>query len=521
MPDYDVIVIGAGHNGLATATLLRRAGHSVLCLEKNHYVGGMCSTVELFDGYKFEIAGSTMFPLAKQVVDDLQLHAHGFEPIEHEVMSCNIGDPGDPPVILYSDPIRAAQHMIEVHGADAAEGMLRLLAYVKAPADAMDRFTPLAKPKRLSDVIANAATSAEQEAIKTAFFGSAMDVIGKFFPDPGKHRVIRAFLAFLAVQSAYKGPYTPGSAACLAYSLATPPDGQLMHKLKGGLGAVSIGLGKYFEELGGELRIHASVERILTERGRAAGVELRGGERITADTVVSNLDPTSTFLRLMDPSSLPGDFVDAIKAIDHRGAYIQIQLALSELPEFTEEWAFLNEGEMRGQMGIFNSAELLEHNWDQCRRGQVPDDVCVGFQIPSVLDSDLAPAGRHAATLYAYYFPVTAPRSEHGRLKDLMAERVIEKVTRYAPNFREAILHQATFAPYHYESMFGCTNGDFTHGLIHPDQLLEFRPVLGSEGGYRTPIPGLYMCGSSCYPGPGVTFLPGYNCAHIVLEDVG
>ncbi len=129
--------------------------------------------------------------------------------------------------------------------------------------------------------------------------------------------------------------------------------------------------------------------------------------------------------------------------------------------------------------------------------------------------------GHHAATLYAYYFPVTAPRSEHGRLKDLMAERVIEKVTRYAPNFREAILHQATFAPYHYESMFGCTNGDFTHGLIHPDQLLEFRPVLGSEGGYRTPIPGLYMCGSSCYPGPGVTFLPGYNCAHIVLEDVG
>jgi phytoene dehydrogenase-like protein len=521
MPDYDVIVIGAGHNGLATATLLRRAGLSVLCLEKNRYVGGMCSTVELFDGYKFEIAGSTMFPLADQVVEDLQLHAHGFEPIEHEVMSCNIGDPGDPPVILYSDPMRAAQHMIEVHGAEAAEGLMRLFEYVKAPADAMDRFTPLAKPKRLSDVIANAATAAEREAIKTTFFGSAMDVIGKFFPDPGKHRVIRAFLAFLAVQSAYKGPYTAGSAACLAYSLASPPGGQLMHKLKGGLGAVSIGLGEYFEELGGELRLHTSVERILNEGGRAVGVELQGGERITARSVVSNLDPTSTFLRLMDAADLPSDFVDAIEAIDHRGAYVQIQVALSELPEFTEEWAFLNEGEMRGQMGIFNSAELLEHNWDQCRRGQVPDDVCVGFQIPSVLDPDLAPEGHHAATLYAYYFPVTAPRSEHGRLKDLMAERVIEKVTRYAPNFRESILHQATFAPYHYESMFGCTNGDFTHGLIHPDQLLEFRPVLGSEGGYRTPIAGLYMCGSSCYPGPGVTFLPGYNSAHIVLEDMG
>ena len=125
-----------------------------------------------------------------------------------------------------------------------------------------------------------------------------------------------------------------------------------------------------------------------------------------------------------------------------------------------------------------------------------------------------------AATLFAYHFPVTAPRSEHGRLKDLMAQRIIDKVTRYAPNFRESILHQATFAPYHYESMFGCTNGDYCHGLIHPDQLIEFRPVMGSDGGYRTPVAGLYMCGSGCAPGPGVTFLPGYNSAHAILEDL-
>ena len=108
MPDHDVIIIGAGHNGLTAGNLLARAGLDVLCIEKNRFVGGMASTVELFDGYKFEIAGSTLFPLAKQVVDDLQLHAHGFEPIEHEVMSCNIGDPGDPPVILYSD--RSGRH---------------------------------------------------------------------------------------------------------------------------------------------------------------------------------------------------------------------------------------------------------------------------------------------------------------------------------------------------------------------------------------------------------------------------
>ena len=520
MADYDAIIVGAGHNGLATATLLQRGGMRVLCIEKNKYVGGMCSTVELFDGYKFEIAGSTLFPLADAVVEDLQLHQHGFNPIQHEIMSCNIGDPGDPPVILYVDGMRQAQHIVEMHGADAAKGMLDLFQYVQGPAKAMNRFEPLAKPKRLSDILAAAKPGEEREAIKRVFFGSAMDILDQFFPDPGKHKVMRAFLAFLSVQSAYKGPYTPGSAACLAYSLAIPPGGQLMHKLKGGLGAVSEGLADYFQELGGELRLHTTVEKILTEHGNAAGVELHGGERVTSRVTVSNLDHTSTFTRLMDEADLPADFIYAIRQIDHRGAYVQMQVALSELPEFTEEWAFLNEGEMRGQMGIFNSAELLEESWDACRRGRVPDDVCIGFQIPSLLDDSLAPPGKHAATLFAYHFPVTAPRSEHGQLKDVMAERIIDKITRYAPNFRESILHQATFAPYHYESMFGCTNGDFCHGLIHPDQLIEFRPVMGADGGYRTPVPALYMCGSGCAPGPGVTFLPGYNSAHVILEDL-
>jgi phytoene dehydrogenase-like protein len=143
------------------------------------------------------------------------------------------------------------------------------------------------------------------------------------------------------------------------------------------------------------------------------------------------------------------------------------------------------------------------------------------MQIPSVLDPDLAPPGRHAGTMFAMYFPCEAPREEHGRLKDEFAERIVAKMTRYAPNFRDSILHQATFAPYHYESMFGCTGGDFCHGLIHPEQMLDFRPVPGWGGGYRTPIEDLYLCGAGCHPGPGVTFLPGYNAAHVVLDDLG
>jgi len=521
VPDHDVIIIGAGHNGLTTASLLARAGLDVLCIEKNRYVGGMASTVELFDGYRFEVAGSVLFPIAPYVVEDLDLENCGLEPIEREIMSTNIGDPGEPALHMYADPMRMVQHLVDDHGADAAAGFAGLAAYLQGPAGALDRFNPRRPPRSLGQIFDAAKSVEEKNALRTVFFGSVMDVIDKFFPDPSRHKILRTMLAFLAVNSTFRGPYTPGSATCLAFALAAPENGWIMHKLQGGIGSLTKGLARKLEERGGRVRIHETVSRILVEHGQAVGVELANGERITARRVVSNLDPTSTFLRLMDESQLPDDYVEGIKAIDHRGAYIQMQVALDELPEFAGEFEWLNEGDIRQSVSIFNSPELLQENWVECRRKQVPTDPIVGMQIPSVKDSSLAPAGKHAGTIFAMYFPCEAPREEHGRLKDIMAERIIDKMTRYAPNFRDAIHNQATFAPYHYESMFGCTDGDFCHGLIHPEQMLDFRPVPGWQGGYRTPIEHLYLCGASCHPGPGVTFLPGYNSAHVIMEDLG
>jgi len=521
MPDHDVVIVGAGHNGLTAANLLARHGVDVLCIEKNRYVGGMASTVELFDGYRFEIAGSVVFPIAPYVVEDLDLRRCGLEPIEREIMSTNIGDPGDAALHMYADPVKMLGHLARDHGPDAAEGFMKLAAFVQGPAAALDRFNPCAPPRTLGQIFDAAKSVEERNGLRLLFFGSVMDVVDRFFPDPGKHKVIRTMLAFLAVNSTFRGPYTPGSAACLFYALAAPADGWMMHKLRGGIGALTQGMARKLEERGGKILLHRTVTRILVEGGRAVGVELADGERITAHKVVSNLDPTSTFLRLMGEHELPADYVAGIRAIDHRGAYVQMQVALAELPEFAGEFAWLNEGDYRASTSIFNSPELLQENWVECRRKQVPRDPCVGFQIPSVLDPGLAPPGRHAGTLFAMYFPCEAPREAHGRLKDEMAERIIDKLCRYAPNFRDVILHQATFAPYHYESMFGCTGGDFCHGLIHPEQLVEFRPIPGWQGGYRTPVQDLYLCGASCHPGPGVVFLPGYNGAHVVLADLG
>ncbi len=229
----------------------------------------------------------------------------------------------------------------------------------------------------------------------------------------------------------------------------------MMHKLRGGIGSLTKGMARKFEERGGKLLLHESVTRILVEGNRAVGVEVGGwGARITAGKVLSNLDPTSTFLRLMDESQLPADYVAGIKAIDHRGAYIQIQVALSELPEFAGEFAFLNEGEPALEL-----LDLQQSRAAATELGRVSTQA--GCRAIPASASRFRPCWipiwrRRAATRERSTRCTSrceAPRAEHGRLKDEMAERVIEKVCRYAPNFRDTILHQATFAPYHYESM--------------------------------------------------------------------
>jgi phytoene dehydrogenase-like protein len=519
MPDYDAIVIGAGHNGLTAAAVLQRGGLNTLCLEKNHYSGGMAATVELFDGFRFEIAGSVLFPLPAQIYDDLGLDACAT--VDTEVMSVNLGTPEEEPYIFYRDLEQMMNHISEKHGAEAMLGMAQLLEWTSGPAKAMGRFDVRQPPKSLDEMFACASNEAERIAIHEMMFGSCMDVIGKYFPDKEKHRMLRGMLAFLAVNSTYRGPYTPGSAMCLAFALATHSDIPMMKKLDGGIGALAKHIQGIFESHGGELRLKTKVERIVTEGGRVTGVELKGGDVITAPVVVSNLDPGVTFTKLLDPEAMPADLVARVGNVDHRAAYVQMHFALDGLPEYAPPNDFMNSPALQGSLGLFGSPEEMQRDWEDCRRGLVPQNPSMGLQIPSVYDPSLAPEGKHAASAFAMYFPVEVDRSEHGRLKDEMAERVIDRLTQLAPNFRDLIIRHTTFASFHFDTMFGAPTGDFCHGLLHPDLMGPFRP--GPKGWNDMPVPvdGLYLGGAGCYGGPGVTFIPGYNAAYQALEDAG
>jgi len=519
--DLDVIVIGAGHNGLAAAALLAKRGLRVLCLEKNDYAGGMAGTREILTGCRNDVGASLLFPLARGLAEELELSRYGVEFIDLPIMATNLNSASAPPAVFYSNPLRMARYVLRHFGIGAMIGFARLMTFCNYPASLLDRFTPRSLPRTLDELLAAAPTERKRKQIELAFTGSAMDLVDRFLPDRHRHRTLRALAAFAAVQSTYKGPFSPGSALCLVYTFAQNEAGGLMRRVKGGMGSLSEALCRSITDKGGELRFRSPVQRILVEAGRAVGVELRGGERILARAVVSNLDKPATLFGLVGRAHLEPASIERIERIEHRGAYMHLLFKLKRLPRYGPPFEHLNaDPRTRFNTTLVPDPELQQASYEACRRGEVPEHPPVGMQIPTVMDPSLAPEGFHIATTYGFFFPCAAAREERGRLRDAMAERILDRLSEFLPDLRECIVERAVFSSDHFAAMQGATNGDFTHGLIHPEQMLGAR-LLVPGSAHATPIMNLYLCGASCHPGPGVTFLPGYGAAYEVAEALG
>jgi phytoene dehydrogenase-like protein len=328
-------------------------------------------------------------------------------------------------------------------------------------------------------------------------------------------------MTVLAVNTLYRGPATPGSAAALAFGLGVPDgDTMQMKKLRGGIGALTSHLVEVLERHGGEVRLRTKVADILAADGRVNGVRTEAGETITAPIVVSGIAPDLTLNELVDPAALPADIRERYARIDHRGSYLQMHFALEEPPVFAAPYEALNDPAMQASMGLFCTPEEVQQQWEDARRGMVPADPTVVLQIPSQNDPDLAPEGKHAASAFALWFPIEGG-ADYGAAKVEMGQRVIDKITRLAPNFEGSIIRHTTFTPKHMSVMFGAPGGDYCHGLLNPDQIGPNRP--GPKGFLHQPIPieGLYLGSAGCHGGPGITFIPGYNAARQALADAG
>jgi len=515
---YDAIVVGAGHNGLTAATLLQQAGLRTLVLEAKRYAGGMASTVELFDGYKFEIAGSVQLPTSAVVSKELGLDT--LPQVDLEVMSVSLIDEQTTPLVYYTDLVEAAVHMEQEHGIEVILGMAELMGWSAAPTRALGRFEQGTPPKTVDEMYACGTNEAERASITDMLFGSCTDVLDRYLPDKEKHAALRGMLAFLAVNSTYRGPSSPGSAAGLAFGMAVPDENTVLtKKLKGGIGVLTQHLEQQLVAAGGEVRLDASVSEITVVDGRVTGVVLSDGERIEASTVVSGVAPDLTLNTLVTSGAVSPELNTRLSRIDHRGSYVQMHFALDGVPEFAAPYEFLNDPKMQSAIGFFATPEDLQRQFEDSRRGIVPADPAVAFQIPSASDPDLCPPGKAAASAFSLWFPVEEDPSEYARLKAEMGQRVIDKISRFAPNFESLILKHTTFTPKHMGTMFGAPGGDYCHGLIHPDLLGQYRPGPLGYLDQAHDIAGLYLGSAGCYGGPGITFIPGYNAAQAVLAD--
>ena len=514
---FDAIVIGAGHNGLATATVLARNNQRVLVLEKNGYVGGMGGTREILKGCQNEVGASCMFPLSQEVQDYFEFEKNGVELIPLPVMAVNLTGKDGRPLIFYKNSLKLALGLLKNYGPSAMMGFGRFIKFCDYPAKMLDRYTARKTPQNLADMIAQAPTQVQREQLELAFNGSAMDIIDKFFPDPIKHKELRANMAFAAVQATFKGPYSKGSAMCLIYTMAQEGSAGMMQRVKGGMGKLSESLVSQIESLGSEVRIKQPVKKIIIENDAAVGVELKNGEQLFAKTIISNLDKPATFNRLAEDYPLPTATQQQIDNFEHRGAYVHMLFKLSGLPRYGAHIDKLN----RIPFAQFGGAmvaepEELQRCYEQCQKGELPPTVPLAFQFPSLLDDTLAPEGFHIASAYGFYFPCDAEKSKRGKLRDQFGEMIIDHIDMHMPGFRDLIVDTAIFSSDHFATMEGASNGDWTHGLLHPDQMVGDRCLIEGTG-HTTPISNLFLCGSSCHPGPGVTFLPGYNCAFEVL----
>ncbi len=520
MPDFDVIIVGAGHNGLTAAVELQREGKRVLVLEKNGAPGGQATTRELFEGYKHSVGAWALLIFREALIERLELDKEGFELIRPESSFTVFGDESQAPFIGYTDPIDLANHLAEDHGFDALDGFNGLGSLFSCFKTTFEKYIH-AKPPSLEEIIATEPDERIRSALSKISYGSAVEILREFFPNPEEHGCIQGSLCASAIDGTHMGPYTKGSGLSMAYHY-TAGDTYDFKIPKGGIGSVSSSLMKVFERYGGEVRFKCPVDELIIEERVVTGVRTKDGQEIRSSAVVSTLDSKTTFGRLCERDALPTDFINAVDDIEYANGYIQVHMTIKRLPTFTKHLAFVNGTVQSWLVAYIKGPEHLHAAWQQSLAGQVADDPAVYTYFPSQLDPTLAPGdGSHTCTMFSHYFPTEVPPGKLPEMKKRMVDRMIGTLERVVPDFRELIIDQAVFTQQYFENVFNATQGDFSLGLMHPGQMFGDRPVPGWSGGHETPLQNLYMAGGACHPGPGVTCLPGLNGARVVLEKLG
>jgi len=522
--ERDVVIIGGGHNGLACAAYLAKAGLDVLVLEKRDVVGGAAATEEPWPGYRVSSASYVVSLMPPQVVRELDLKRHGYEV---SIISPDyfVPFPDGTSLTLWGDVERDAAAIARFSQHDA-EAYVAFDRYFDHVARLLKDLLFVVPPNmNLRDLPKWAATAGRfrrwsgrdvHETVRL-FTMSAADFLDEWFEDER----VKGALATQAIIGGWCGPMTPGSAYVLMHHWIGEVDGHAgaWGWVKGGMGGVSGAMARAARAAGAEVRTDAEVDRVaITTSGRAVGVSLSDGTLVRSQRVVSSAHPVTTFRDLIGEERLPGDVVRDVQRYRTRSGSVKLNVALSELPAFPS-WD--QEGDLhKGLAAISPSVEYLERAWDDAKYGRMSEHPYVEVVFPTAHEPEgLAPKGKHLMLAFSQYGPYELREGswdDGGR--EEFGQRVLEALGEYAPSLLDAVEHLEVMTPKDIEARFGLLGGNIMQGELTPDQLFSFRPFPG-HGDYRTPIAGMYLCGSGTHPGGGVMGVPGRNAASVILRD--
>jgi len=523
--DYDVVVVGGGHNGLVTAGYLAKAGRKVLLLEKKEMVGGTAVTETFFPNFHFSSVADGAGFLSPDVITDLNLAQHGLQILPSEPLIF-APQPDGRQLTIWQDVDRTAQEIVTFSEADAVAypKFVEMMGKFSQVVAGLKNMTPPDLPNvGLNDMlellnIANPVRGLGRKNIAQVLRVlpmSVSDLLDEWF----ESEEVKGTLAASALNDISWGPQEAGTAYAFLYNWSGSNVGlwRSSGQIKGGMGALTQALSASAQSFGVEILTNSEVSHINQQGGQVTGVTLANGNQISAAIVVSATNMRATFLKLVDSYFLDRQFVRNVQNIKYRGTTARAHFALNKLPDFTavstDDLTRLN-----GHIQIAPTITYLQKAYDPVKYGRMSKRPYLDIQIPTLTDGTLAPAGKHIMSVTVKYMPYHLREGNWNELRDTISQLVMDILADYAPNFADCVQHCKVITPLDMETDYDLPEGNPVQGEMTLDQFLWMRPIPG-YGQYRTPLDNLYLCSAATHPGGGITGINGKNAAREILKD--
>lgn len=519
---YDVIVIGAGHNGLVTSTYLAKAGQKVLLVEANDKPGGAAQTREFTKGYRVSAVAHLLHALHPKIISDLNLTRHGLN-FSKKALGTSAMLPGGARLDLTDDKLATQAAIAKFSHVDSLSYHAHMERLVRL-AGALGSFL-LRTPPSPSPGSNNFQTKLAlgMFALKLRMMGkkdmlelsriltiNVADLANDFFESD----ILKGLLGFEATLGVYLGPRSPNTVFNLLYRLASmnTKHGQGGYFLpQAGMGSVIDALVNAAKAAGVTLRASTTIDHILIEKEQAVGVVLANGEEIRAPIIASSADPQRTLLHLVRPGNLDTEFLKRIRHLRMNGCVAKVHLALDDLPNVFRH--------AQGRMIFALSTNYVERAFDCAKYGRVADNPALEIVVPTLTDPSLAPDGKHVVSIVSQYAPYKLRDTTINSARSQVLQRTLNVMDQIAPGIKNLVSASEVLIPQDLESQFNLSGGQWHQGEVTLDQVFFLRPAASFQQ-YKMPLPGLWLCGAGAHPGGNVSGAAGANAAREIVKDL-